>query len=248
MDDEVAGTNGVASAKRSSLAADASAPSARGTRARGELEGRSPSNETAASQSHLRAGLVVIALAAAFALIPRFTRGCEGISTDEVAPDFKGRIVANADNVGAIAAPSGSGAGVATGESGSANGDRTLPKTLELSDLRGRPVVLDFWATWCGPCQAEAPIVNTIAQRYKDRGLAVIGVNTSDEDGLAAQYVKRRGLGFPIVYDHGNTIAKQYGVTNLPTLIVVSKTGKIVAIRHGVTTDAALDDIVRRYL
>ncbi len=94
----------------------------------------------------------------------------------------------------------------------------------------------------------STPIVNTIALRYKDRGLAVIGVNTSDEDGLAAHYVRKKGLNFPIVYDEGNAIAKQYRVANLPTLIVVSKTGKIVAIRHGVTSDAALDDIVRRYL
>ncbi len=223
MKEHVAGANGVATSKRSSLAADRSGPSA--------------------SSQNVRAALVVIALAAGFALIPRLSRGCEGISTDEVAPDFKGRIVANAENLGPIAAPSGSAEAAEADRTGSAP-----PKTLELSSLRGRPVILDFWATWCGPCQAEAPIVNTIAQRYKDRGLAVVGVNTSDEDGLAAQYVKRRGLAFPIVYDQGNTIAKQYSVTNLPTLIVISKTGKIVAIRHGVTTDAALDDIVKRYL
>jgi thiol-disulfide isomerase/thioredoxin len=188
--------------------------------------------------SNLRAAVMVIGLAAGFALIPRVTRGCEGAaSVDEVAPDFSAQLVANADFVGPLA----------TGDGGDSQG-ADAPKQLSLSNLRGRPVILDFWATWCGPCQAESPIVNTIAQRYKDRGLAVIGVNTSDEDGLAAHFAKKKGLTFPIVYDENNVIAKKYNVSNLPTLIVVSKTGKIVAIRHGVTSDAALDDIVRKYL
>jgi len=180
------------------------------------------------AQSSVRAALLVVALAAGFALVPRLTKGCDGASLDEDAPNFTARVVANGENLGSDA-----------GEG---------PKTLELSSLRGRPVVLDFWATWCGPCQAEAPIVNAIAERYKDRGLAVVGVNTSDEDGLAARFVRKKGLGFPIVYDENNTIAKQYNVSNLPTLVVVSKSGKIVAVRHGVTSDSALDEIVRRHL
>ena len=190
-----------------------------------EGEPRPPPSQ---AQSSVRAALVVFALAAGFALVPRLTKGCDGASLDEDAPNFTARVVANGENLGSDA------------------GDG--PKTLELSSLRGRPVVLDFWATWCGPCQAEAPIVNAIAERYKDRGLAVVGVNTSDEDGLAARFVRKKGLGFPIVYDENNTIAKQYNVSNLPTLVVVSKSGKIVAVRHGVTSDSALDEIVRRHL
>lgn len=192
------------------------------------VDAREPNR--APTSSHTRAALTVLALAAGFALVPRLTRGCEGLSLDEDAPEFSARIVANAENLGGET-PAGA-----------------PPTTLDLKSLRGRPVVLDFWATWCGPCQAEAPIVNTIALRYKDKGLAVVGVNTSDADGLAEPFVKKKGLAFPIVYDENNTIAKQYGVSNLPTLIVVSKTGKIVAIRQGVTSDSALDEIVRRYL
>lgn len=178
-------------------------------------------------RSSVRAALVVLALAAGFALIPRVTRSCGGASLDEDAPDFKARVVANAESLG---------------------GDGPAPEVLELNSLRGRTVVLDFWATWCGPCQAEAPIVNAIAQRYKDKGLAVVGVNTSDEEGLAEHFVRKKGLGFPIVYDENNAIAKQYGISNLPTLVVVSKTGKIVAVRRGVTSDSTLDEIVRRHL
>lgn len=168
-----------------------------------------------------RAIVIVIALAAGFAAVPRVTKGCSGVAVDEPAPDFDARVVANAEGLGT---------------------------NVSLQSLRGHPVVLDFWATWCGPCQAESPIVDAIAKRYKDRGLTVLGINTSDEDGLAAAYVRKKGLGFPMVYDDGNKIARAYAVTSLPTLIVVSKDGQIVAKRHGVTSDSDLDDIVRRYL
>jgi thiol-disulfide isomerase/thioredoxin len=183
-----------------------------------------------AERPHGRVGVavLVLAVAAGFALIPRLTRGCEATALDEDAPAFKGRVVANAEALATDGAPP--------------------PATLELAALKGHPVVLDFWATWCGPCQAESPIVNTIAQRYRDKGLVVVGVNTSDEDGLAAAFVKKKRLEFPMIYDEGSSIAKAYGVSSLPTLIVVSKAGKIVAVRRGVTSDSALDEIVRRYL
>jgi thiol-disulfide isomerase/thioredoxin len=185
----------------------------------------------AAAPSSMRSALGVLALAAGFALIPRATKGCESASLDEDAPGWEAKVVANGANLPAD--PSGA----------------ALPSDrLKLESLRGHPVILDFWATWCGPCQMEAPVVNAIGQRYKDRGLAVVGVNTSDEDGLAAQFIRQKHLAFPVVYDEGNSIAKKYGVTSLPTLVVVSKTGKVVAIRTGVTSDSALDEIVRRYL
>jgi thiol-disulfide isomerase/thioredoxin len=192
---------------------------------REEVHGTAQDVEVTKAPSSMRAALGVLALAAGFALIPRATKGCESASLDEDAPGWEAKVVANAANLPTGAA------------------DR-----LKLESLRGHPVILDFWATWCGPCQMEAPVVNAIGQRYKDRGLAVVGVNTSDEDGLAAQFIRAKHLAFPVVYDEGNSIAKKYGVTNLPTLVVVSKTGKVVAIRTGVTSDSALDEIVRRYL
>jgi thiol-disulfide isomerase/thioredoxin len=172
---------------------------------------------------NLRTGAIVVALAAGFALVPRVVASLEQrAAQNEDAPDFTAEIVANAP----------------TAEE----------KSLDLKAFRGKPVILDFWATWCGPCQAEAPIVNGIAQRYKDRGLVVVGVNTSDEEGLAKVFARKKSLTFPIVYDRGNTIARDFHVSNLPTLIVVSREGKIVAVRRGVTSDSDLDDLVRRVL
>ena len=183
-----------------------------------------PSGGTAAAErAHtLRMTLVVVALAAGFAFVPRATQSCGKATGTEEAPDFTASFVANPPDA--------------------------MQKTMTMSALRGHPVVLDFWATWCGPCQAEAPIVNGLAQRFKDKGLVVIGVNTSDAEGLAARYAVRKGLSFPIVYDEGNAIAGEYRVDNLPSLIVISKEGKMVAIRHGVTSDADLERLVRQVL
>ncbi|MCL2777670.1 MAG: TlpA family protein disulfide reductase [Polyangiaceae bacterium] len=170
-----------------------------------------------------RVVLMVIVLGAGFAATSRITHSCENQGPAVDAPDFTAAVIANG--------PEGPG-----------------QASLNLAALRGRPVLLDFWATWCPPCQVELPIINGLAARFKDRGLVVVGVNTSDKPGLAADLVVRRAIGFPIVSDEDNAIAQKYNVDNLPTLILVSKEGKVVAVRRGVTSDAELERLVRRVL
>jgi len=182
-----------------------------------------PDKSPGADRAHVaRLMLVVAALTAGFAAVPRVTQGFGKTSGNEDAPDFTAAVVANAPD--------------------------PAESSLTLSKLRGHPVILDFWATWCGPCQAQSPIVNGISQRFKGKGLVVLGVNTSDAEGLAARFAAKKGLLFPMLYDEGNSIANKYHVENLPTLIVVSKEGKIVAVRHGVTSDSDLERLVRQVL
>ena len=171
-----------------------------------------------------RMAVIVLALAAGFAIVPRMTAGCGKTSGDEDGPDFTATVIANA------ADPS--------------------QHTVTLSALRGHPVLIDFWATWCGPCQAELPIVNGIARRFKDDGLVVLGVNTDDKDGrvLAPALVARKGITFPILLDPDNAVGRKYHVDGLPTLVVLSKEGKIVAVRSGVTGEAELERLVRKVL
>ncbi|CAN5924359.1 hypothetical protein BH11MYX4_BH11MYX4_00460 [soil metagenome] len=171
-----------------------------------------------------RMAMIVLALAAGFAVVPRVTAGCGKTSGDEEGPDFTATVIANA------ADPS--------------------QHTMTLSALRGHPVLIDFWATWCMPCQAELPIVDGIARRFKGEGLVVLGVNTLDPDGrvLAPALVARKGIMFPILLDPDNAIGRKYHVDGLPTLVVLSKEGKIVAVRSGVTGEAELERLVRKVL
>jgi thiol-disulfide isomerase/thioredoxin len=163
--------------------------------------------------------LLVLSLLFGFAILPRLFSAPEHALVDKAAPDFSLKVVANSDKA-----------------------------TLSVHELAGRAVVLDFWATWCGPCQAEAPVVNKVAQRFADRGLVVVGVNTSDRSGTARQWSLQHGISYPIVSDEDDEAAARYGVENLPTLVVINRTGKVVAVRQGMTDGSELEDLVKQAL
>ncbi len=117
---------------------------------------------------------------------------------------------------------------------------------LALDQLRGHAVILDFWATWCGPCKTEAPILDGVARKYKDKGVVVIGVNTDDPPGAGSTWARSHALSYPIVYDGDNRVARMYDVRNLPTLVVVSKSGNVVAVRVGVTDESELEKLLEK--
>jgi thiol-disulfide isomerase/thioredoxin len=123
--------------------------------------------------------------------------------------------------------------------SSGAPGDR-----VHLEDLRGNAVILDFWATWCEPCQRIAPILDRISRKHQGKGLVVVGVNTSDQPGLAPLFAKKKGLSYPIVYDEGDQVAQRYGVTNLPTLVVINGKGNIVAVRVAPEDEGTIEDLI----
>lgn len=107
---------------------------------------------------------------------------------------------------------------------------RTLDgESVSLSDLRGRAVVLNFWATWCPPCRAEMPAFQRLYTRYADRGLMVLGVNATLEDDLAAVFAFRQQyhLTFPILLDESGQVNRRYRVTALPTTFFIDSRGMI---------------------
>ena len=109
----------------------------------------------------------------------------------------------------------------------------TLSDThVRLQSLRGAPVLLDFWATWCAPCRAELPILASLHQRYVGRGLRIVGINV-DENGpsLVPEFQRHFGLGYTMLYDDGGVGSRAFGVQGLPTLVLVDRNGQ-VRLRH----------------
>ncbi|MGH3048897.1 MAG: TlpA family protein disulfide reductase [Gaiellaceae bacterium] len=100
---------------------------------------------------------------------------------------------------------------------------------LTLASLRGKVVVLNFWASWCGPCKREAPALQKVWQQYRGKGVVVLGVDTGDAKGDARRFLSAHGITYPVVLDPNRTLALgSYGVPVLPTTFVLTRAGRLV--------------------
>jgi len=99
-------------------------------------------------------------------------------------------------------------------------------KTYKLSDLKGKVVLIDFWATWCGPCREELPIIEKLHREFKDKNLVVLGISNEGRDTIE-KFLKNNPLTFPILLDEKGKVAKSYRVVAIPRLLLIDKTGKI---------------------
>ena len=88
--------------------------------------------------------------------------------------------------------------------------------TLDLGEYEDQPVFLYFWASWCAPCEAEAPMIERLWPEYRDRGYAFVGVNIQDQESAARAFIQRHGLSFPLVRDREGAVYLDYGVYGLP--------------------------------
>lgn len=99
----------------------------------------------------------------------------------------------------------------------------------KLSNHRGKPVLVNLWATWCPPCIAELPLLDAIVRDYGPRGLVVLGVAGDDDDARVRQFVAERSPAFQVLLDPGGTVGTQYGITGYPETFIVDRDGKLVA-------------------
>lgn len=108
-------------------------------------------------------------------------------------------------------------------------------ETVSLQDLRGKPVLLNSWATWCAECRTELPAIQKLSETYRDRGLQVIGVNV-DEGGDAGPiaFAAQRGLTFPMVHDEHTRYQAAFRAVGVPQTELISASGRLVKIWQGV--------------
>lgn len=109
----------------------------------------------------------------------------------------------------------------------------TSGENLRLSEYRGDVVMINFWATWCGPCRQEMPLLDELYRRYHRVGFHLLGVNIDDDTTRALRMVEELDLHFPVVFDTRKEVSRLYNVEAMPATILVDREGNIRHVHHG---------------
>ena len=106
-------------------------------------------------------------------------------------------------------------------------------KNIKLSDLKGKVVMLNFWASWCGPCRQEMPLLDALHKRYSPAGFELLGINIEPNPKDADKLLKEIPVDFPVLYDIKQTVSEAYKVDAMPTTILIDKDGKMRYLHRG---------------
>ncbi len=132
--------------------------------------------------------------------------------------------------------PLASAAGV-TGLSGQPAPDFALKsitgENLRLSEFRGEVVMINFWATWCGPCRQEMPLLDELYRRYQKVGFQLLGINIDDDRRSAVKMVRVLGVGFPVLLDERKDVSRLYDIDAMPATLLIDRTGIVRYVHHG---------------
>ena len=107
---------------------------------------------------------------------------------------------------------------------------------LRLKEQRGRVVMVNFWATWCGPCRQEMPQLNRLYEKYKSSGFVLLGVNVDDDTKKAAEVAGKLGVTFPVLLDTDKSVSKLYDLSTMPSTVIIDRDGKVRYVHRGYLT------------
>jgi peroxiredoxin len=122
-------------------------------------------------------------------------------------------------------------------------------ENVALAGLRGKVVLVNFWATWCGPCKQELPAIDAVARRYAARGFVVLGVDAGgDQDSDVESFARKQALSFPLLEDSTGVTAARYRLLGVPTSFLVDANGVVRTVHPGPYKQSELDHAVRALL
>ena len=106
-------------------------------------------------------------------------------------------------------------------------------ENLRLSEFRGEVVMINFWASWCGPCRQEMPLLDELYSQYQPMGFTILGVNVEEDSSQAKKLLKDIPVTFPVLFDNNSQVSKLYDVVAMPSTVLVDRSGNVRYLHHG---------------
>jgi len=106
-------------------------------------------------------------------------------------------------------------------------------ENLRLSEFQGEVVMINFWASWCGPCRQEMPLLDELYTQYQPLGFTILGVNVEEDSSKAKQLLKESPVNFPILFDNKSEVSKLYKVVAMPSTVLVDRDGNVRYLHQG---------------
>jgi len=117
--------------------------------------------------------------------------------------------------------------------------DNLEGQTVSLSDLQGKPVLINFWATWCPPCRAEMPYLEEVYREWSGKGVVLLAINIGETSSQVKEFLQSHSLSLPVLLDTGQNVARRYNIQYIPTTFFIDKDGTIQIVKVGAFTGVA---------